>query len=125
MQLQIPNDAAVMSGIATHLSRSTRYRGQRINKEHAVQGGPPIGLSRRDTGHDRRQDDQVMVDPFLLSEQEAATPQTKTLSLGQTIEEVKAAVGQPERILELGEKTVYVYKEMRIVFVAGKVVDIQ
>ncbi len=48
-----------------------------------------------------------------------------TLGLGQSIEEVTAAVGQPVRVVDLGSKKIYVYKDMKITFTGGKVSAIE
>jgi hypothetical protein len=39
--------------------------------------------------------------------------------------QVKAAKGQPTSIVNLGAKTVYNYSDMKIIFVNGKVSDVQ
>jgi len=44
------------------------------------------------------------------------------VALGQTPEQVEAILG---RIVDLGQKKVYVYKDMKIVFVDSKVADVQ
>jgi hypothetical protein len=48
-----------------------------------------------------------------------------TISLGQTPDEVVNLIGQPGRILNLGNKTVYVYKDMKITFKLGVVTNIE
>lgn len=48
-----------------------------------------------------------------------------TLSLGQTIEDVKAIQGEPQKIMDLGSKKIYVYKDLKITFMDGKVTDVQ
>ena len=48
-----------------------------------------------------------------------------TISYGQTIEEVAAIMGQPEKVVDLGAKKIYVYKDMKITFTDGKVSDVQ
>jgi hypothetical protein len=48
-----------------------------------------------------------------------------TVALGQSTSEVIGALGQPTKILNLGPKTVYVYKDMKVTFKAGKVADVQ
>ena len=48
-----------------------------------------------------------------------------TLSLGLTIEDVKAIQGEPQKIVDLGAKKIYVYKDLKITFTDGKVSDIQ
>lgn len=50
---------------------------------------------------------------------------TATISLGQSTDDVKAALGQPVRIINLGPKTIYQYKDMKITFKAGKVSDVE
>lgn len=47
------------------------------------------------------------------------------ISLGQTIAEVTAALGQPKSVVNLGAKQIYVYPDMKITFNAGKVTDVQ
>jgi hypothetical protein len=48
-----------------------------------------------------------------------------TLSLGQTISQVTAINGQPTRIVDLGTKKIYIYKDMKVTFTAGKVSAVQ
>jgi hypothetical protein len=48
-----------------------------------------------------------------------------TISLGQTIDEVVAIQGQPQKVVDLGAKKIYVYKDMKITFTDGKVSDVQ
>jgi hypothetical protein len=48
-----------------------------------------------------------------------------TISMGQSMDDVKASMGQPTRIISLGPKTIYVYKDMKITFKAGKVSDVE
>ena len=48
-----------------------------------------------------------------------------SISLGQSIEEVTGALGQPKNIVDLGAKKIYVYKDMKITFNGGKVADVQ
>ncbi len=49
----------------------------------------------------------------------------KEIKLGQTPDQVTAAIGQPDKIITLGTKKIYVYKDMKVVFVGGKVSDVQ
>ncbi len=48
-----------------------------------------------------------------------------TVGIGQTTDEVIAILGQPEKILNLGVKQIYVYKDLKVTFVKGKVTDAQ
>jgi hypothetical protein len=66
-----------------------------------------------------------IIDPIVLLETDAQAANTKTVELGQTPDQVKAALGAPDKIIKLGSKDVYVYKDMKVVFVDGKVSDVQ
>jgi hypothetical protein len=48
-----------------------------------------------------------------------------TIEMGQSIADVVAHMGQPARIADLGQKKTYFYKDMKIIFVDGKVNDVQ
>jgi hypothetical protein len=47
------------------------------------------------------------------------------VSLGQSPDQVTSEVGQPDHINKVGAKQVYVYKDMKVTFLHGKVTDIQ
>jgi hypothetical protein len=68
---------------------------------------------------------RAAIEPVVATEAEAAAQNTKTISLGQTIAQVEATLGPPEKIVNLGAKTTYVYKDMKVIFVDGKVSDVQ
>jgi hypothetical protein len=65
------------------------------------------------------------VETVIMPEAEAQAANTKTVELGQSPDQVKAALGAPDKIIKLGPKEVYVYKEMKVIFVDGKVSDVQ
>jgi len=46
--------------------------------------------------------------------------QPQTIQMGQTMDEVSASLGQPEKIVNLGPKQIYVYKDLKVTFVRGK-----
>jgi hypothetical protein len=48
-----------------------------------------------------------------------------TISLGQSIAEVEAINGKPDKVIDLGAKKIYVYKDLKITFTDGKVSDVQ
>jgi hypothetical protein len=48
-----------------------------------------------------------------------------TLSLDMSIDDVKAIQGEPQKIVDLGSKKIYVYKDLKITFTDGRVSDIQ
>jgi hypothetical protein len=49
----------------------------------------------------------------------------KEIKLGQTPDQVVGNFGQPDKIIKLAAKQIYVYKDMKVTFVAGKVTDVQ
>ncbi len=57
------------------------------------------------------------------ADQPAPAPQT--ISLGQTPDQVTAILGQPQKIVKLANKQTYYYKDLKVVFTAGKVTDVQ
>ena len=62
---------------------------------------------------------------MLLPESEVQASQTKTVALGQTEDQVKSILGAPDKIIKLGPKEIYVYKDIKVVFADGKVTDVQ
>ena len=48
-----------------------------------------------------------------------------TVEIGQSPDEVIGILGQPEKIINLGPKQIYVYKDLKVTFVKGKVTDAQ
>jgi len=57
--------------------------------------------------------------------QPAPSPEPVRIALGQSIEEVRSNLGQPDKIVDLGSKKIYYYRDMKIVFVDGRVSDVQ
>jgi hypothetical protein len=57
--------------------------------------------------------------------QQAAPASPPQIQLGQSIDQVVAALGQPEKTVDLGTKKIYVYKDLKVTFVNGKVSDVQ
>ena len=49
----------------------------------------------------------------------------KTIALGQTVDQVTTNFGQPTKVIKLSTKQIYVYPDMKVTFVGGKVTDIQ
>jgi len=65
------------------------------------------------------------IDVLLLPQSEAQAVQTKTVEIGQTPDQVKSILGPPEKVVKLGAKELFVYKDMKVVFQDGKVADVQ
>jgi hypothetical protein len=56
---------------------------------------------------------------------DAPPPARKTIEKGQTKEVVVAILGQPSKMVKLGTKEIYYYPDMKVIFVSGKVTDVQ
>ncbi len=56
-------------------------------------------------------------------EQPAADP--VNIEKGMTPDQVEAAMGKPEKKVTLGSKVIYYYKDMKVIFISGKVSDVQ
>jgi uncharacterized membrane protein YgcG len=57
--------------------------------------------------------------------QEQAQSEPQTIQLGMTTDQVQQALGTPTKIVNLGPKQIYVYKDLKVTFFGGKVVDVQ
>lgn len=69
------------------------------------------------------EDIKVAVDPFLRIQEEADQPQT--IEIGQSIEQIEAILGKPERIVKAGSKTIYIYPDLKITFMDGAVAEVE
>jgi hypothetical protein len=56
-------------------------------------------------------------------EQPQAEPQS--IEKGMTTDQVQDALGKPDKIVNLGTKQIYVYKDLKVTFLNGKVSDVQ
>jgi hypothetical protein len=64
--------------------------------------------------------------PAAAAEQPAAdAPPPATVEIGQTVDDVIGILGQPTKIINLGIKQIYVYKDLKVTFIKGKVTDAQ
>lgn len=51
--------------------------------------------------------------------------QPASIDKGMTPDQVQAALGSPDKIVNLGAKQIYVYKDLKVTFLNGKVSDVQ
>jgi hypothetical protein len=58
-------------------------------------------------------------------QQQAPQAEPAQIEKGQSPEQVKAALGQPDKIVNLGAKQIFVYKDIKVTFINGKVADVQ
>jgi hypothetical protein len=59
------------------------------------------------------------------AQQQAPPAEPQQIEKGQTPDQVKAALGNPEKIVSLGLKQIYVYKDLKVTFLNGRVFDVQ
>jgi hypothetical protein len=60
-------------------------------------------------------------------QQQADQPAAEPVSIekGMTTDQVEAAMGKPDKKVTLGTKQIYYYKDMKVIFLSGKVSDVQ
>jgi len=87
-----------------------------ISSDDAQQGGGQ-------GGNDQQSGDQGAAQA--QAQQQAPPPEPQQIEKGQTPDQVKAALGNPDKIVNLGTKQIYVYKDLKVTFINGKVSDVQ
>ena len=68
-----------------------------------------------------------IIDPVLIdaATATAAASQSKTVDIGMTTDQVKQALGNPDKVMNLGPKTIFVYKDVKVIFKDSKVSDVE
>ena len=74
-------------------------------------------------GQDQGSREDRISRPAATSPSNRREPQT--IEKGQTTDQVQAALGKPDKIVNLGTKQIYIYKDMKVTFINGKVTDVQ
>jgi hypothetical protein len=87
-----------------------------ISSDDAQQGGDQGGNDQQGGGQGAAQGQ---------AQQQAPPPEPQQIEKGQTPDQVKAALGNPDKIVNLGTKQIYVYKDLKVTFINGKVSDVQ
>ncbi|MFY9790403.1 MAG: hypothetical protein WA474_19860 [Candidatus Sulfotelmatobacter sp.] len=98
-----------MIGQVLTISNDDAQQDQGGGQQGADQGGGQQGAGQ-DQGQQQAQ-------------QPAAEPQS--IEKGMTPDQVEAAMGQPDKKVNLGSKQIYVYKDLKVTFLNGKVSDVQ
>jgi len=86
-----------------------------------------LEIQAADAGQDQQQQGQGQDAQGQQGQQQQADPAQPppTIQLGQTTDDVAGLLGQPTKIVNLGMKQIYVYKDLKVTFIRGKVVDVQ
>lgn len=90
-----------------------------ISEEEQQQGDDKGG----DQGGQQQGGDQGQQQGGQQQQQQQAEPQN--IEKGMTTDQVESAMGKPEKIVNLGLKKIYVYKDLKVTFLNGKVFDVQ
>jgi hypothetical protein len=88
-----------------------------ISEEEQQQGGDQGGQQQQGGG------DQGQQGGGGQEQQQQQEPQS--IEKGMTTDQVEGAMGKPEKIVNLGPKKIYVYKDLKVTFLNGKVFDVQ
>ena len=94
-----------------------------ISSDDAKQGD-----SGEQGGDQQQGGDQGGQQPAAAQQPAAPAPpaaEPASIDKGMTADQVQAALGKPDKIVNLGTKTIYYYKDMKVIFLSGKVSDVQ
>jgi len=95
-----------------------------ISSDDAQQAGDQGGQQGQGQGGDQGGQQQAAAPPQQPAAPEPA-PEPASIEKGMTPDQVQAAIGKPDKMVNLGSKQIYVYKDLKVTFVNGKVSDVQ
>ncbi|HEY6336931.1 MAG TPA: hypothetical protein VIW68_00415 [Candidatus Sulfotelmatobacter sp.] len=90
---------------------------QQQDQANEQEGQQAAGMSQQAGGRQQAANQQSP------PQQRQAEPQT--VQLGMTTDQVQATLGSPGKVFNLGAKQIYVYKDVKVTFLDGKVNDVQ
>lgn len=102
-----PPDSNVATELTRQVQEADRVESEVLNEARVQAPSQPSGM------------------PPPAVQPAAPAPQTTTISNGQTIDEVVAALGNPQQIIKAGKKEIYIYSNLKITFEKGKVKDVE
>ncbi len=76
-------------------------------------------------GDSGQQDNQQASQQAPAQQQQEQQAEPQTIQLGMSTDQVQGALGKPDKIFNLGAKQIYVYKDVKVTFLNGKVSDVQ
>jgi hypothetical protein len=94
-----------------------------ISNDDAQGGGNDQGGQQQATDQGGQQQAGGGEQQQAAQEQPAAEP--ASIEKGMTPDQVEGAMGKPEKKVTLGSKVIYYYKDMKVIFLSGKVSDVQ
>jgi len=66
-----------------------------------------------------------VINGIVVAESEYKDAGPATVSLGMSPEQVEGVLGKPSKVIELGAKKIFVYSDIKVTFMDGKVTDVQ
>lgn len=115
--ITVKRDAVLMELLTTDVTTLADGQGTRYRAE--------LNIKLPDLDSMTPEDVKKTIDTVLTDPATASAVESKTIKLGMSTEEVKKSLGNPDKIVDLGAKKVYVYKDMKVVFQDNQVSDVQ
>ncbi len=116
-QITVKRDAVLMELLSVDVTSLADGQGTRYRAELNVK---LPGLDTMTPDDVKKTIDTVIADPAT-----ASAVESKTIKLGMSPDDVKKSLGNPDKIVDLGPKQVYIYKDMKVVFLNSQVSDVQ
>lgn len=115
--ITVRKDSVLMELLTTDVTTLGDGQGTRYRAELNIK---LPGLDTMTPDDVKKTIDTVLTDPAT-----ASAVESKTIKLGMSPDEVKKSLGNPDKIVDLGTKQVYIYKDMKVVFLNSQVSDVQ
>jgi len=90
-----------------------------------TQGGDQGGGQQQQAGGAQQPAAQDQGQQPAAQEQPQQQADPVSIEKGMTTDQVEAAMGKPDKKVTLGAKQIYYYKDMKVIFMSGKVSDVQ
>jgi hypothetical protein len=71
------------------------------------------------------EDVKKAIEPVIADPATTSAVESKTIKLGMSTDEVKKSLGNPDKIVDLGAKQIFIYRDMKVILIDGKVSDVQ
>ena len=116
-QIFVKRDAVELELLTVDVTTLAERQGTRYRAELNVK---LPGLDSMTPDDVKKAIDTIVTDPAT-----ASAVESKTIKLGMSPDDVKKSLGNPDKIVDLGPKQVYIYKDMKVVFLNSQVSDVQ
>ena len=116
-QITVKRDAAMFELLTVDVATLGDGRGTRYRAE--------LNVKLPDLDTMTPEDMKKTIDTVLTDPATASAVESKTIKLGMSPDEVKKSLGNPDKIVDLGAKQIYIYKDMKVVFQNSQVSDVQ